>query len=328
MFRFILAFLLSIAALPALALCNGPSFKDMLTDSERAELARMVADTRFGDGLFWQASRDGVTLTIMGTLHLPDRRHDRLLALARPHRDAADLMFVEATQDDQLAIQRYLTDNPETFTLTDGGSLIDRLDPETWTAVSEAAQSRGMPPFMAARFQPWFLTMSLSIPPCAMAAMGSGELGLDNILMDSAPAGLDIRPLEDWRDMLAIMRQGTFAEQLDALRLSLVEPDLLDAVVVAMLDAYFAGAPAESWQINHFTARFVPGLAPDAFAAEFARMEDQLLIARNRNWIPVIEEAAQDHDRIFIAFGAAHLIGDEGVLNLLAQDGWTITRLD
>lgn len=328
MFRFILAFLLSLAALPALALCNGPSFKEMLTDSERADLARMVAETPYGDGLFWQASRGDVTLTILGTMHLPDRRHDRLLAMAQPHRDAADLMFVEATMDDQLAIQRYLTDNPETFTLTDGGSLIDRLDPETWAAVSEAAQSRGMPPFMAARFQPWFLTMSLSIPPCAMAAMGSGELGLDNILMDNAPAGLDIRPLEDWRDMLAIMRQGTFAEQLDALRLSLVEPDLLDAVIVAMLDAYFAGAPAESWQINHFTARFVPGLDPDAFAAEFARMEDQLLVARNRNWIPVIDEAAQDHDRIFIAFGAAHLIGDAGVLNLLAQDGWTITRLD
>jgi len=39
----------------------------------------------------------------------------------------------------------------------------------------------------------------------------------------------------------------------------------------------------------------------------------------------VIEDAATQHDNIFIAFGAAHLIGEDGVLNLLQNNGWVIS---
>jgi uncharacterized protein len=40
----------------------------------------------------------------------------------------------------------------------------------------------------------------------------------------------------------------------------------------------------------------------------------------------VLEGAAADGPA-FAAFGALHLSGDEGVLNLLAGQGWTVERL-
>ena len=61
---------------------------------------------------------------------------------------------------------------------------------------------------------------------------------------------------------------------------------------------------------------------PDAV---FARMQAQLLEARNRAWIPVIL-GAQSRGTIVVAAGAAHLHGDAGVLNLLAEQGYTLTR--
>jgi uncharacterized protein YbaP (TraB family) len=62
------------------------------------------------------------------------------------------------------------------------------------------------------------------------------------------------------------------------------------------------------------------------FDTQMAELEETLLNNRNRAWVPVIEAAAASHDQIFIAFGAAHLIGDQGVLSLLGDNGWTITR--
>jgi hypothetical protein len=42
----------------------------------------------------------------------------------------------------------------------------------------------------------------------------------------------------------------------------------------------------------------------------------------------VITDATQTHDQIVVAFGAAHLPGTMGVLNLLAQAGWTVQQRD
>lgn len=327
--RAFLSLVFSIAfALPALAVCNGPGFDAWLTDAERAELDALVADTAYGDAILWQATRGDTTLDIVGTMHLPDPRLDPIMARVLPLLDQADLLLVEATLDDQVAMQDHITRNPALYVITEGPSLIDRVDPDTWAAISDAAEARGMGAFMVARFQPWFLSLTLSMPPCATAAMAAGQGGLDNTLMQQAVGRVETRPLEDWHTMLDWIMSGTFEQQLDALKLSLVAPDVQDALIASMLDGYFDGSPAYAWHVNRFGVRFVPGLDAEAYAAEFAVMEEQLLHDRNRNWIPVIEDAARTHDRILIAFGAAHLIGDKGVLNLLAENGWTVTPLD
>ena len=45
---------------------------------------------------------------------------------------------------------------------------------------------------------------------------------------------------------------------------------------------------------------------------------------RNRAWLPVIEAQAAK-GQLVVAFGALHLPGETGVLNLLAQNGWKIS---
>jgi uncharacterized protein YbaP (TraB family) len=49
-----------------------------------------------------------------------------------------------------------------------------------------------------------------------------------------------------------------------------------------------------------------------------------LLDVRNEQWIPVIETATETADDIVIVFGAAHLPGENGVLKLLENQGWSI----
>jgi uncharacterized protein YbaP (TraB family) len=51
------------------------------------------------------------------------------------------------------------------------------------------------------------------------------------------------------------------------------------------------------------------------------------IIKRNQKWIPIISELIQKKST-FIAVGAAHLPGKEGVLNLLQEAGYKITPID
>lgn len=312
----------------AIAQCSGPSFWDQLSATQQTELTQRVADTPYSSGNFWRATRDGTILTIVGTMHLPDPRHDGFLDRALPHLSQADLLLVEATLDDQKDMQIHLAQNPDLMTLTDGMTLPDRLDDATWDAVADAATARGIPAFIAAKMQPWFLSLTLAIPPCAMAAIGSGAGGLDTALMTRAnDMNVPTAPLEPWEDMLDLLTSGTVEDQIDALRIGLIAPDIQDAMIVALTDFYFAEQSAMGWYLADFTKDFLPPENAALFDEQMQELTDVLLIQRNANWIPVIEDAAATHDNVFIGFGAAHLFGETGVLRLLEQNGWAITPI-
>ena len=322
------AFVFLFMTLPAMAsaLCTAEGFENLMAPEDLAELQSIAAQTPFGTGLYWSAEKDGTELVILGTMHLPDPRHSGLLARVAPDLDTADLLLVEATLQDQAAMQAQIANNPDIMMIIDGPSLIDRLDAATWDIIRDAALARGLPGFMAAKMQPWALSMTLAIPPCAMAAMTANEAGLDGMLMERAAAlEIPVAALEPWQDMLSLLMSGTFEEQLAALRLSVVETAIQDAMISTLIRSYFEGETAYGWHISQYVIDFMPDADPAEFDAQMKQLEDQLLTARNRDWIPVINEAVQSHDAVFVAFGAAHLMGETGVLRLLENDGWTVT---
>lgn len=48
---------------------------------------------------------------------------------------------------------------------------------------------------------------------------------------------------------------------------------------------------------------------------------------RNRNWIPQISEMLNDKDKELVLVGAGHLAGDDSVLKMLKDKGYSVTKL-
>ena len=67
-------------------------------------------------------------------------------------------------------------------------------------------------------------------------------------------------------------------------------------------------------------ANFATRLRPPAITIH----DDCRVDRRNAAWMPVIAEASATPDRLVVAAGAAHLIGEGGVLARLQNDGWAI----
>lgn len=328
MFRPLLAVAFSIAALPALATCNGASFMDRLTDKERAQIATAVAATPNASGLLWQATKGDQTLNIVGTMHIHDPRLEPLFARIAPLLADAELLLVEATSVEEAAMQTAIANTPEMIFITDGPTLPEQLDEETWAALSNATSARQIPPFLAAKMQPWYLSLALAIPPCAMPDLAAGRRGLDHMLMEEAEAaGIPMQAVEPWTTLLDVMQYGTEAEQLEMLQLSLIAPELQSEMFVSMLDAYFSGDIAEIWEASRLTVNYVPDLDPERGAELFAQTEKLILNDRNDAWIPVVTTAIDDTSNAMLAVGAAHLPGENGVLELFAAEGWTIRPL-
>ncbi len=64
-----------------------------------------------------------------------------------------------------------------------------------------------------------------------------------------------------------------------------------------------------------------------ADSPQFAGFEDILLTNRNKDWIPKIGDIVKDQSS-FIAVGALHLPGENGVISLLKKAGYSITAAD
>lgn len=326
MLRSILVLVFLAVTQPAFALCSGDSLLDRLSAADRYYLDDVSANTPYGRGLLWTATRGEQQITLVGTMHIYDPRLAPIRAQVADDVANADLVLLEMTEAEEAQLQAELATNPDRMFLTEGPSLIDLLDEQTWEMVAKAASARQIPAFMAAKFRPWYLAATLAIPPCAMPDMVAGRRGLDNMILEDAnAAGVPTQAIEPWDTLFNVMEVGTLDEQIDMMRLGLLSPEINREVFVAMLNGYFAGEVAQVWEMSRLSLRYVPDMDEELAKEMFALTEQGLLIDRNRNWIPVIEAASMDHDRIVVAVGAAHLPGEVGVLRLLEREGWTIS---
>ena len=325
--RAITAAALMLTASHAAAQCVGTSYFDLLDDSQIAQIDAAASALPYPEGLIWDATRGDQAITVVGTMHIFDPRLVPIYDMIAEDVMAAELVLLEATPDDQRALEALMVEDPAMFMITDGPTLPDLLDEETWALLSQASSERGVPGFMAAQMQPWYLSLLMAIPPCAMAELASGIEGLDGLISRLArDSDVPMRALEPYTTLFDFFQTGTMDDQIDMLRLSLISPETQQQQFVAMLDSYFSGQIARLWEMSRLAVNDLPGLDPETGAALFAEMEEALLNQRNRDWMPVIAQAMDDHDTIVAAFGAAHLIGEYGVLQSLENDGWDLQR--
>ena len=319
----------ALIGLPAAAACDGTSYLDQISDAQRTQLDTSVANMPYAEGLVWEATKGADTITVVGTMHIYDPRLEALRAKLADTITTADLVMLEATPEEEAKLQDLIVTDPGRLFIVDGPTLPELLDEETWNLIADAAQQRSIPPFMAAKMQPWYLSLTLAIPTCAMTDMVAGVRGLDQmIIQDAEAAGVPLQAVEPFTTLFDVFNGDSIEEQVDMLRVNMLAPELQQQMFVAMLDRYFAEDVGRLWELSRVAMSDVPGFDPDEGAAMFEEMQDALLTTRNKNWIPVILEAAQANDDIVLAVGAAHLIGESGVLRLLENDGWSLSRIE
>ena len=61
--------------------------------------------------------------------------------------------------------------------------------------------------------------------------------------------------------------------------------------------------------------------------AEYPEMHDAILVARNERWVDQIVEMLDSEEDILVIVGAAHLVGEDGVPDLLSKEGVRIKQL-
>ena len=322
-----LAFLIALL-FPVSALAQSCGTDDLiatLNAEDRARLDALVAPHPYPTGNLWKATKGDATVTVVGTIHIPDPRLSAIVERVRPALESADLLILEASAEDEKGLHTLVAQKPEMFFITVGPTMIDLMGEADWASIAERLSARGIPAFFAAKFQPWYLSMTLAIPPCAMKAMQSGKKGLDRQLeVIAAARGTEVATLDDTEEVLRFFADEPLEKQLEGLRAGLKAQTYDEAATSTLIKSYFDERVRESWEYGRI---LIEDAGIENGAVLFEELNQTLLVGRNRDWEPKIAKLVAGKN-VVLAVGAAHLSGESGVLRALERAGYSLTRLE
>jgi len=270
------------------------------------------AENGSGKGFIWRLERDGRTGWLVGSIHVltPDYY---------PLPDSMDKAFLRsATLMEEADITQMAS--PEVIDLlttkaiyTDGETLKTQLSPETYKMTMDRLAQFGLPMETFERMRPWMMTLTLVAAEMKRAGFDA-ELGVDRHFFDrSSRLGKQFRTLETLAEQLNLFASFSPALQEAMLRDTLKSLDTEISQMKTVADVWRAG-DAEGLE------RLVLG----PMLKEPA-LYDAMIVKRNRNWIPKIEDCLGAGD-CFIVVGAAHLLGPDGLIAALKQKGYTVRQ--
>ncbi len=309
----------------ALQACTGENLLQQLEKEDPGKLAELrleAARTPNGQGLLWKVEKDGVEPSFLfGTIHLTDERVTKLTAEAQAAFDDARTVVIETTDildEKQAAIS--LMSHPELMMLPGTTTLKSLLSPEDAEVVNQALEERGIPPGSVAKMQPWLLTSMVSIPACEFSRRRSGLEVLDaKLARDAEAAGKAIAGLETAVSQLRAMASLPLELHVEGLVQTLKLGDRLDDVFETMIALYEARDIGIIWPL-------AKTMVPSAKNG-YAEFEQVMVVTRNHGMVENAEPHL-DAGGAFIAVGALHLPGEEGLVALLRQAGYRVTRAD
>jgi hypothetical protein len=181
------------------------------------------------------------------------------------------------------------------------------LGPELWRK-TVAATGGVLPAPMLARFEPWFVVVTIS------AQLLPATRPMDAELQGRAKQEGDaLVYLESWQQQVGMLEE---AMDLEVLKDTVSRLDQEKKMAKAMLRAYLAGD--------------ADALAAIAFDPEeikrHPKLYQKLFYQRNDAWLPVLQKQIARGD-VFVAVGAAHLLGDRGLIAMLEKSGHQSKRL-
>ncbi|PHP69128.1 polysaccharide biosynthesis protein GumN [Zhengella mangrovi] len=308
--------------------CTGQNLLQELAAEDPARLVDVeekAAAVVNGEGLLWKIEKPGVVPSyLFGTMHLTDPRVVTLTPPARKAFDAAGTVVVEAVDAlDPKAAAAAVMQRPDLMMFTDGRKLTDLLDPEDRALVEKELATRGMPLVAVERMKPWVVSSALALPACEMARKKSGAPFLDARLAEDARAqGKALKGLETMISQMEAMDSMPLKVHLDGLISTLALGDRIDDMIETMIVLYQKGQTGMVWPM-------LEAMTPEQSAADesYATFEKVMVTARNHGMVASAEPII-DAGNAFIAVGALHLPGKEGVIELLRKAGYTVTRAD
>ncbi len=268
-----------------------------------------------GDGeksFLWRVEGDEATVYLLGSIHaLKEDSYPLAPAIEDAFSDVRKLVFeVDLDELNSAAFQMLAAGS------LDGGKTLESvIGPEVWADFSARTRAAGWDPAMCRTMKPWMAAVTLTSFEMMSAGYLSTE-GVDSYFTARAKeAGKERKALETVDFQVSLFADLTPEQSLTFLQYTLVDLE----TIVPQLDELTA-----LWKAGEVEP--VEELLVEGFE-EFPDLYQKIVTDRNRNWMPEMERLLAGYQNTMVVVGSLHLVGEEGLVELLRKKGYTVEQL-
>jgi uncharacterized protein YbaP (TraB family) len=246
---------------------------------------------------------------LFGTIHSLKRPALWRSGKVGPALDGADRIVVEVARlSDQASLSKTFAAISKTPDLP---PLSERVDPALRPRLAEAMSAAGARENDFADVETWAVALSL-----ARAGQSADDAanGIDRAV-EAAASGRPVVELEGAASQLGLFDALPEKEQRDLLAAVLRDGNAIDSE---------SGSLAEAWRKGDMA--LIAGETRKGLLAD-PELREALYTVRNRAWTEILSAMLAKRQHPFVAVGAAHMAGPEGLPALLATKGYKVTRV-
>lgn len=198
-----------------------------------------------------------------------------------------------------------------------GRPLSSYFSAEENARIVAAAQQLGLQPQMVEAMKPWLVGLTIQVLQMMQAGYDPAA-GADRQIDAFADAnGKTARWFETAEEQISMLAG--------------MSPDVQRQMVLEAVDEAEAGAAlmermATAWETGDLTT--LEQLVVDDMRTEYPEFYQVLLADRNDQWITVLHQELQGSGVDFVAVGAGHMLGEDGLVAQLRALGYTVERVE
>jgi uncharacterized protein YbaP (TraB family) len=278
-----------------------------------AALTLLVTPALAGEKCFlWKIQSKSATVYILGSMHMakPD-----IYPLPRKIEESFAKSAVLALEADPAKAQdtALLRQMLAAAAYAKGGTLKEHLSRETFELARREIERLGLPMETFSRTKPWFLAMSIETLELQRLDYDPAN-GIDIYFAGKAAGEKQIVELESFDYQIRLLNGFSDREQELFLLYTLKEMATLRDEIEELMAAWRGGDAKSMERLVTRTLIESPELRP---------IFDKLFYKRNREMTARIEQLLKGKQTVFVAVGAAHLVGKEGIIEQLKGKGFT-----
>ncbi|MEN8258593.1 MAG: TraB/GumN family protein [Thermodesulfobacteriota bacterium] len=268
----------------------------------------------WGQSSLWVSHFQGKTLYLMGSIHVLQESHYPLPEVMEEAFKKSDLVVFEIDQEEMESAESQQLVRKKGF--YKGEDTLERhISPATFQALKVHLNNLQLPISLFQRMTP--ANCALVLTMMEFQRLGyEARFGLDHYFSSKASRkGKKKGALETAEFQINLFFDLTAEDQDMFLNQTLLELNSF---------AREAGQMDKAWQKGD--SEQLHKLLSASFE-QFPDLYQNLIVKRNRNWLPQIENFLQQNQTVLVIVGAGHLVGPQSLLRMLGEKGYSFSQL-